>query len=111
MRITLLCPALAALCLITTTGCVVRARPLAPAPLVMVPTAPPPARLETVPPPPGAPRRYAWQPGHWRWSGAAYVWVPGHYERRPAARAMWVPAEWVAREGQWVFRPGHWAYR
>jgi len=111
MKINLVYPSVVMLSLIMLAGCVVRARPVVAAPVVMVATPPPPLRVEAVPPLPGAPRLYVWQPGHWRWNGAAYLWMPGHYDRRPAARAMWAPAEWVARDGQWVFRPGHWVYR
>ena len=59
---------------------------------------------EIVPTPVGP--GYAWQPGHWQWTGYRYAWVGGHYVPRLAAYHRWVPPHWGPR-GFWV--AGHWA--
>jgi hypothetical protein len=66
----------------------------------------PPPRAEQMPPPPGT--RYAWEPGHWHWNGAAYVWFGGHYVVRRAHWGVYEPGRWVLRGGGWVWVPAHW---
>jgi YXWGXW repeat-containing protein len=78
--------------------------------LVAVPAAPPAPFAEVVPPPPqGAGAQFAWDPGHWYWSGEDYVWVAGHYVERPYRGSTWVPARWADdHRGEWIYTPGHW---
>jgi hypothetical protein len=70
--------------------------------------APPPPRAEFRPAPPGPPRFWYWQPGHWRWNGAAYFWQPGSWVHRPHRHAYWEQPHWVHRPGGWVFYDGRW---
>jgi len=66
----------------------------------------PQPRLEAMPPPPG--RSYLWEPGHWRWNGAAYAWEPGRYIVRRARYARFVPGHWLPHGAAWVWMPAHW---
>lgn len=76
---------------------------------IIVPTAPPPPRVEVVPVlPPERVEREVWRPGHWQWNGHEYVWVAGHYVERPRRGAVWVPGRWERRPHGWVYLEGHW---
>ena len=67
----------------------------------------PQPRVETVPPPPG--RLFLWEPGHWRWDGAAYAWEPGRYVPRRARYARFVPGHWRPQGAGWIWMPAHWS--
>jgi hypothetical protein len=72
-------------------------------------TAPPALRQETVAAVPGPRALYAWDPGHWRWSGSDYDWSPGRWIKRPYVNAEWVPARWMKRGDHWELVEGHWS--
>ncbi|WP_439596182.1 hypothetical protein [Falsiroseomonas sp.] len=68
----------------------------------------PPLRAEVRPPAPRG-EHWAWQPGHWHWSGRAYDWIPGEWVERPDARLSWAHGHWVWRRPEgWIWVPGHW---
>ncbi|OOV90856.1 YXWGXW repeat-containing protein [Pseudomonas sp. MF4836] len=70
---------------------------------VIIRQAPPPMQYERTPGPrPG----YAWDRGHWRWSGRGYVWAPGYWQ--PMRGARWIPGHWQARGPNWYWKEGHW---
>ena len=73
---------------------------------VLVPSAPPPVRVEAVPPPPPYPA--VWQPGFWRWDGYRYRWARGHYVRPPRERHEWVAGHWEVRPGGHFWVEGFW---
>jgi hypothetical protein len=99
---------LATLCIAPATGCYVEAHPVAGDEPVYEgePPPPPAAEVEVVPAAPGP--EFVWVGGYHRWNGRQYVWVRGRYERRPHARAHWVPAHWVARGRGHVWVEGRW---
>jgi hypothetical protein len=72
--------------------------------VVIIETAPPPARVEVVP---AARVGYVWAPGYWNWNGHHHVWVGGRWmgERHGYHYA---PNEWVQRNGHWHFNEGGW---
>ena len=85
-----------------------------PPPVTPVRPPPPPPRAEAPPPPPpvapGA-TAYAWQPGHWAWTGERYLWVEGRYAEKPTITAHWVPGSWRRRDnGNFAWVDGHWTY-
>lgn len=64
---------------------------------------PPPPRYERH----GMRAGYAWEPGHWGWSGGRWTWTPGYWVAvRPGHH--WVPGHWIYGPNgrRWV--PGHW---
>ncbi len=83
-----------------------------PSMLLMSPAPPPPARAELVPPPPQGAGNVVWQPGHWRYTGAAgnpWDWKAGEYVPAPPGRTVWTPGQWIPRNGGWMWNEGHWA--
>jgi hypothetical protein len=83
-------------------------------PVAMVsPAPPPPAQSELVPPPPQGAGNVVWQPGHWRYTGAAgnpWTWQPGLYVSVPPGQSVWTPGRWQQQpSGGWVWAEGHWA--
>ncbi len=75
--------------------------------MVEAPPPPPPAPPPEAAPPPPSPDHY-WVVGYHRWNGHGYRWERGHYERRPHARARYVPAHWEARGNAHVWMEAHW---
>lgn len=93
------------------TRVIVQSAP-APARPAEAPAPPPPPQAELVPPPPQGAGPSAWQPGHWRYSGASgapWTWKPGHYVPVPAGQQRWVPGSWQQEDGGWHWVEGHWA--
>jgi hypothetical protein len=79
---------------------------------VVVPGPPPPPMGELVPPPPQATTPVAWQPGHWRYSGALgnpWTWQPGQYVSVPTGQSAWTPGQWVQTAAGWTWVEGHWS--
>jgi len=66
------------------------------------------ARYEVRTPCPG--REQVWIAGYWDWRHdyGRYDWMPGRWERRPFARAVWVPSRHEHRGGAWYYQRGHW---
>ncbi len=86
---------------------------VAPAAVIVAPTAPPAPQTEVIPaPPPTATVTTYWEPGHWNWNGASWVWMAGQYTQRvqqPAVTATWVAGQWVQQpDGGYVWVAGHW---
>jgi hypothetical protein len=67
---------------------------------------PPPPRVEVIGVAPAP--EFVWIRGFWSWDGMAYAWMPGHWERRPYARAVWVPDRWRHHAQGWYREEGHW---
>ena len=96
------------------TGCVIYRYP-PPPPVVMaqspvgttaVVVSPPPAPVpEVVTVAPGL--GFVWIPGVWGWEGR-WVWEGGHWARPPYPSAVWVPHQYVFRNGVHVFVRGGW---
>jgi hypothetical protein len=77
---------------------------------IVVPTAPPAARVEVIPEIPVDRRdREFWQPGYWRWNGHAHDWVEGRYVARPRTGAIWMPGHWERRGTGWIYVDGRWS--
>lgn len=72
--------------------------------IVVVRTAPPPARHESVP---HARRGYEWIPGYWNWTGRRHVWTRGHWERARRGYVYHRP-EWVQDGERWHMNRGGW---
>jgi WXXGXW repeat (2 copies) len=73
---------------------------------VVVPTAPPPPRVEVMPAPPRG--GVVWQPGYYKWSGREHVWVEGRYADPPRPGVRWVAPTWDHRDNGWVYLDGRW---
>ncbi|MFZ0827806.1 MAG: hypothetical protein WAO02_10325 [Verrucomicrobiia bacterium] len=97
------------------SGCVTRERVVyrpAPPPAtvgeeVVVAGAPPPPIVETVAIAPGP--AYVWVGGGWVWRGN-WVWQSGRWMRPPHPGAVWVPHQYVYRNGVHVYIRGGWRY-
>jgi hypothetical protein len=87
-------------------------QPAQPTIIPSAPNPPPPPMSELVPPPPASSTPTIWQPGHWRYTGAAgnpWNWQPGQYVAVPPGSTAWVPGQWQQQGNGWVWREGHWA--
>ena len=73
---------------------------------VVVPTAPPAARVEVVPAPPHA--GAVWQQGYYRWNGHEHEWNAGRYADAPRPGAHWTPGTWEHRGNGYVYTDGRW---
>lgn len=53
---------------------------------------------------------HVWIGGYWDWRHdfGRYRWIPGRWERRPFARAVWVPAWHEYRGGGWYYHRARW---
>ena len=94
-----------ALCLASTTGCIVAARSR-PVGVEFVVREPPSDRVEVVPAAPGP--DYIWIKGNWAWRRGDFEWVSGRWERPAAGFHEWVPAHWEHEDRGWYFVEGRW---
>jgi hypothetical protein len=74
--------------------------------MVQVTLQPPEPRVEVIPP--RASPAYAWNHGHWAWTGLEYRWVPGHWAFVPAGFHEWVRGHWYHHGTYWFFASGYW---
>ncbi len=86
-----------------------RAAPEAPG-IVTVTVAPPPPINETVPQ--VLTTGFHWSPGYWNYNQGRFNWKQGQVEPTPAAyissSSLYMPTEWVVRNGAYTLIPGHW---
>ncbi|MEJ2060708.1 MAG: hypothetical protein P8Y64_09520 [Gammaproteobacteria bacterium] len=98
---------LATVTALSLTACATEPSPsVAAGGVIVVHSAPPPARVEVIghPPYPDA----VWIQGHWMWRDR-WVWNGGHWAHRPHPNAKWAPGRWhERRHGEWTYRPGRW---
>ena len=73
---------------------------------VDVPGNPPPLVTETIPPSPGY--GYYWIAGAWIWGGNNWAWEPGRWQLPPHPGAVWVPHQYIIRDGRHIFIRGGW---
>lgn len=99
--------ALAALCALGASGCVVRghahARFNAPVAVVEYEEEPPPPRVVVVNQRPG----YIWIEGRWDRRGGRWVWMDGRYERERVGY-RYAPGRWERRGRGHVYVQGRW---
>lgn len=100
-------PALLSLCACTVTPARVTVRaPSIDYPVVVIPHAPPPPRVEVYGAPPG--HDYFWLPGYWAWRNNTHFWVDGHWEHN-REQEHWVPHRWEHDEHDgWRLHEGYW---
>jgi hypothetical protein len=67
---------------------------------------PPTPIVETAPPSPGI--GFVWIGGAWAWHGSSWIWESGHWDRPPHPGAVWVPHQYVYRNGRHIFVQGGW---
>jgi len=72
---------------------------------VIVPTAPPAARVEVVP---TVPSGRVWQPGYWRYEHDKYDWREGRIVEPPRPGATWSPGRWEKRGTGYIYLDGRW---
>jgi hypothetical protein len=93
-----------------TVGCVVSPYPGEPVATVGaevdVDAGPPAPMVEVVPPAPAI--GFVWIGGAWAWNGGRWAWEGGHWARPPHPGAVWVPHQYVYRNGRHVFVRGGW---
>ena len=72
---------------------------------IVVPEAPPemPIETRTMAPATGM----VWVPGGWGWRGR-WVWERGYWVHPPTPNAVWVPAQYIERNGRHIYIPGAW---
>jgi hypothetical protein len=87
---------------LTSAACL----PSPPPGAVYVRVPPPAARVEVSGVAPGPDS--IWVDGYWVWRDSRYAWVDGRWDRRPRARARWVPGHWKNTRHGWYWVPGHW---
>ena len=74
----------------------------------IVPTPPPPARVEIVPAPPDP--NAVWVDGEWLWKGRRWVWQPGGWQV-PRPGSYYAPSTIVRlSDGQLAWFRGQWKY-
>ena len=77
---------------------------------IVAPKAPPPIQFEPVDPAPKSQVDYfAWDPGHWHWTGSDWFWIRGHYVEKPYTGSYWVKGHWDQRPYGWTWIPGYWS--
>lgn len=82
--------------------------PAAPDPIRMVQVTAQPPELKAEVIPPRASPAFAWNHGHWAWTGLEYRWVPGHWAFVPAGFHEWVRGHWYRSNNFWFFTSGYW---
>lgn len=80
----------------STAQIIVKVKPVAPTPTVVIRPNPPQSHM-------------VWVDGHWKWSNklGRYVWVDGYWVKAKHGH-VWVSGHWADVPGGYKWVPGHW---